>query len=115
LCLGRGKFCEHFQCFDLQVYFTLNIKDSLSPWACPICKRRSVEVIRDSFFENIVTFCAANNLLEDKLSIKSANCNISAAKDGRVFEWSDQKQAFEWTDKEQLLVALPSKRKRSED
>ena len=43
---GRGKLCNHFQCFDLLNFLTMN-KSLSSSWKCPICKRRSVELVRD--------------------------------------------------------------------
>ena len=50
---GRGKLCNHFQCFDLNNYLSMN-RSNTSSWRCPICKKRSVELARDNLFEQIV-------------------------------------------------------------
>jgi len=53
--LGRGKLCTHFQCFDLRSYFDINIQNGASSlWTCPICLKRSLELVRDLFFEALV-------------------------------------------------------------
>jgi len=55
--LGRGKLCQHFQCFDLEVFFESNRKGELnSSWKCPVCGKRSTEVLRDKYFEAIFDF-----------------------------------------------------------
>lgn len=53
--LGRGKLCSHFQCFDLEVFFSTNNKRGAT-WKCPVCTKRAFEVVRDEFFEKICRY-----------------------------------------------------------
>jgi hypothetical protein len=50
--------CQHFQCFDIANYIGIN-KNQTSTWRCPICKKRSVEIIRDQLFESVTSFVQA--------------------------------------------------------
>lgn len=42
----RGKLCLHFQCFELTSFHQQNVKN-IHMWRCPICNKRSVELVKD--------------------------------------------------------------------
>ncbi|TNV74098.1 hypothetical protein FGO68_gene12587 [Halteria grandinella] len=66
--LGRGKLCEHFDCFDVRAFFEQG-KDTLR---CPICSKRCTEIILDSFFIAIV-----NTLRDKRIQVSQGKYHIN--------------------------------------
>lgn len=48
----RGVNCQHFDCFDKEV-FEMSCDEGSVPY-CPICKRLSYKLIIDEFFATII-------------------------------------------------------------
>lgn len=47
----RGVKCKHIRCFDLIRWLQLQSNPKIARWICPICKQRTVKVLKDEYME----------------------------------------------------------------
>ena len=57
---GRGRFCQHLECFDIANYLGISENRGLEPqlrWKCPVCKKLTMwnELDEDKYVKDIIT------------------------------------------------------------
>jgi len=68
---GRGRFCNHLDCFDIENYLKINENKSLEPtfqWKCPICRQTVLwnELDLDLYVNEILNLIEKKQINEGK-------------------------------------------------
>lgn len=88
-----SKCCKHLQSFDLERFITMNSKMKL--WKCPHCYEKALELVVDTYFEQLLAVIQPLNLslpkikvdqdgnftINDDIKVKYAGGKLSIAKE----------------------------------
>ena len=50
----RGKYCTHLNVFSLENFASIALKNQLRRWKCPICRKKSYDIVIDSYLLEIL-------------------------------------------------------------
>ncbi|CAN0565514.1 unnamed protein product, partial [Ectocarpus sp. 12 AP-2014] len=66
-CPGRGRYCKHLQCFDLNTFLSFNKDCAGAAWKCGVCNLpiKPEDLVVDTYLDEVVRSLEEQGLTDD--------------------------------------------------